>query len=67
LACATLAGVGRAWRIGVVVAVELLLLAALLLGARALVPLVAPSPPPPTPTIPADALRGCSPALPGCR
>jgi hypothetical protein len=59
--------VRRGWRIVLVVVVELLLLAVLLLGARALVPVFAPPLPPPTPTIPPDALRGCSPALPGCR
>jgi hypothetical protein len=49
------------------VVVEVALVAVLLLGARALIPVFAPPPPPATPTLPVDALRGCSPALPGCR
>jgi xanthine/uracil/vitamin C permease (AzgA family) len=62
------AGVRRGWlRIVVLVVVEVMLLAVLLLGARALIPVFAPPPPPATPTLPSDALRGCSPALPGCR
>jgi hypothetical protein len=59
--------VRRGWRILVLVLVEVALLAVLLLGARALVPVFAPPPPTATPTLPIDALRGCSPALPGCR
>jgi hypothetical protein len=60
--------VRRGWqRILVLVVVEVVLLGVLLLGARAVIPVFAPPPPPATPTLPVDALRGCSPALPGCR
>jgi hypothetical protein len=55
-------------RVAAIVLVELVGLVALLLfAANVVIPLAAPPPNLPTPTLPLDALRDCPRIVPGCR